>query len=212
MLNPDVVMMQEVFVAPEAGVDTARSIAAGLPEHRCLPASARIKPREFDGREVTSISGLATLIAGEAKFNRVVNLPDLPDDRDRIAQVIDTVIQGIEMQLVNLHLSHIPGADQIRREQLEAVLKELDEKPTVIAGDFNSYPDGDAIRLLHEEFDHVFVSNVPTFPGYGVIDYFACRGFDLESAQLEPLFDGNELPKVSDHIGLGLHLNFLKEK
>lgn len=211
VLDPDVVMLQEVFAAPEVDADTSGTVSRALPEHRCIPATARNKLRWFGDREVASISGLATLIRGSSSHNKIVQLPDVQDDRGRVAHVIDANVNGIQLQLVNIHLSHIRGADRLRCHQLACVIKELWQGPVVIAGDFNSRPDSKTIDLLRAEFDEVLVSKVPTGPGGGVIDYFAYRGLALNAVQLEPLFDGNELPIVSDHIGLGLHLDICKD-
>lgn len=204
-------MLQEVFAAPEVDADTSGTVSRALPEHRCIPAVARNKLRQFGDREVASVSGLATLIRGSSRHNKVVQLPDLPDDRDRVAHVIEADVNGTQLQLVNIHLSHIRGADLLRCKQLECVLDELWDGPVVIAGDFNSRPESTTVNRLRAEFDDVLVSKVPTGPGGGVIDYFAYRGLELNAVHLEPLFDGNELPVVSDHIGLGLHLDVCKD-
>lgn len=206
VLNPDIVMLQEVFVAPEAKLDTAKLVARRLPDHHCMPIVARPKIRSYQDKDLFSISGLAILSVGERLYSRTIPLPDLPEDRDRVAQLVKMRIQGIELQIVNLHLCNIRGANEVRAQQLQCILDELEPGPAIIGGDFNSRPDSLAMNLLRGHFPDVAVAPFPTGPGGGVIDYLAWRGINYERYDLEPVFDGKELPVVSDHVGVALHL------
>src|SRR3954453_16495858 len=59
-LQPDVVAVQEAFVACDGSLATANRLASTLGMHVNY-ASARKKPRSVDGRMVASESGLALL-------------------------------------------------------------------------------------------------------------------------------------------------------
>ena len=206
VLNPDIILLQEVFVAPEAEMDTIKLLARRLPDHHCMPIVARPKIRNFEGRELFSLSGLAIISRGERLYSRTIQLPDVPEDRDRVAQLVKMRLHGIDLQIVNLHLCNVRGANETRAIQLQTIIDELEPGPVLMGGDFNSRPDSLPMNLLREHFTDVAVSPFPTGPGGGVIDYLAWRGLNYERYDLEPVFDGKELPVVSDHVGVALHL------
>lgn len=207
VIQPDILMLQEVFCAPEVNTDTLKYIRPRLVDHHCLPAIARNKVRRFKGRDVQSLSGLATFVRGELLESRVIPLPDCEEDRDRCAQVNKVVWNGHVLQIVNLHLSHVRGANELRKRQLEVILGELEALPVIIGGDFNSRPDSLPMNFLRENMDEVVVPDFATGPGGGVIDYFAWKDLPVRRANVEPLFDGTNLPVVTDHTGVGLHLD-----
>lgn len=113
-MSPDVVCLQECFVA--AGFDTAGWLAAqlGFDLHA---APARTKPRWHDGRDLQSSSGLAMLVKGEAVSARR-ELVTHEADGERIAQRLDIVVDGRPLRILNLHLTHLRNAAELRAAQL----------------------------------------------------------------------------------------------
>lgn len=97
-LQPDLLLLQEVFAAPELGEDTASRVADCLPGHQLVQVPARKKIRRFAEQEAISTSGLAVLVRGQVLDARVLQLPDIPADRNRIAQIIDVEIDRPEYQ------------------------------------------------------------------------------------------------------------------
>lgn len=152
-LAPDVLLLQEVFVAPELGADTGRELAVALEMQRVW-APAREKPREVDGRSVLSQSGLATLSRWPIVEASVLALAGDERDGERIAQFVTIAIAGGPVLFVNLHLTYLDDADSLRREQLGQILdhlRSLDRPAAVIlAGDFNALPDSAPLRWLRE--------------------------------------------------------------
>ena len=138
-LDPDVVCLQECFTG--AGRDTAATLAAGL-GLRLHAAPARAKLRAHEGRLVESASGLAILSRPPAQA-RVLSLPQDPADGERIAQQLDLTACGRPLRVLNLHLTHLPGAEAaaLRAVQLQTA---LDWASTglvgalVVAGDLNA--------------------------------------------------------------------------
>lgn len=210
VLRPDLLFVQEVFVAPELDIDTGKRISWALPDHHFIPIAARSKLRRFDERDVVSLSGLCLFIKGEILGSAVLTLPPLPEDPDRVAQLIKVRVDGLVLQIVNLHLTHVRGANPHRVKQLQFILDHIEPGPVIIGGDFNSRPESEPIGFLREAMDEVVVCSEPTGPGGKVIDYIAWRDIDHRGFQTEPLFDGRGTPVVSDHIGVGVHLDLIK--
>ena len=79
---------------------------------------------------------------------------------ERVAQRV--VIQAGERRFsfVNTHLHHPPEAREERVQQLEYFLGWLDRDqrglPLIIAGDFNSYVDEEAVTLMKSRFRSAF--------------------------------------------------------
>jgi endonuclease/exonuclease/phosphatase family metal-dependent hydrolase len=136
-MTPDVVCLQECFVAE--GFDTAAWLAAelGLELHA---APARSKPRRHDGRDLFSTSGLAILIRGQAASAKRT-LISQPADGERIAQRLDLVVRGRPLRILNLHLTHLRNAAELRAAQLMEALDWADAGLAgglVVAGDLNA--------------------------------------------------------------------------
>jgi len=146
---------------------------------------------------------------GELLESSVLQLPGLSEDPDRVAQLIKVRTGGMVLQIVNLHLTHIRGANAHRVKQLEYILDHLEPGSVIIGGDFNSRPDSEPMDFVRQHFDELVVCQEPTGPGGNVIDYIAWRDIDHRGFQTEPLFDGRSMPKVSDHVGVGVHLQTL---
>ena len=153
-LRPDILLLQEAFAAPSLGLDTAAHLARAL-GYGFAVAPARAKPRLFEGAAVDSVSGLAVLSRGDIRSSRTVPLSDDARDGERISQVVELVLDGLRLLLVNMHLVYLPDCDDLRRVEMEetfAALPPLDDyDAAILAGDFNCAPDSAPIRWLLEE-------------------------------------------------------------
>jgi len=140
-LEPDVVALQEAFSACDGSAATASRLAAALRLHLSF-APARRKPRAVEGRTVLSDSGLAFLTRVPLLDQAVIALPWAPSDGERIAQIGVVRAADGPVLLVNLHLTHLPGASDLRRAQLDTILRQPHlRRPftaRIICGDFNA--------------------------------------------------------------------------
>lgn len=153
-LRPDILLLQEAFAAPSLGLDTTMRVAGAL-GHDFAGAPARAKLRGFEGAAVASISGLAVLSRGDIQSSRAVPLPEDARDGERIAQIVEIMLHGRRLLVVNMHLVYLPDRDDLRRAELEATLAALPPldryDAAVMAGDFNCPPDSPPIRWLMEQ-------------------------------------------------------------
>ena len=151
---PDVVCLQECFVA--AGTDTLSALAAatGL---RPYASPAREKTRTFRGRPVTSTSGLGMLVDGEVSGFSRVDFPSEPRDPERAAQIVRLATRRGPCAVANLHLTHVPHGETIRGLQLRTVMDALDaargDAPGLLCGDFNAEPADAALAPLRRRPD-----------------------------------------------------------
>ena len=158
--GPDLVLLQEAFVSTEAGAgigagieagigagaDTARTLADAL-GLRVTAAPSRAKARLHGDRWVESTNGLALLARDEPTEHRVLVLPGDPGDPDRIAQIARVGA----LTVVNLHLTHLKGADALRTAQVEAALATISAAgPVLIGGDFNAGPTSAVVAVLRD--------------------------------------------------------------
>lgn len=136
-LSPDVVCLQEAFAA--VGADTARELGAAL-GFVVHVAPARFKGRCHEGRMLHSSSGLAILTRWPGSSCSIM-LPSDPADGERIAQRLDLRIGDRPLRVLNLHLTHLRGAAELRATQLDRALAWAREGLTgglVVAGDLNA--------------------------------------------------------------------------
>lgn len=138
-MAPDVVCLQECFAAE--GFDTAAWLAAELGlAPRAAPA--RLKPRRMGDAELISTSGLAILARGQAEGEAaVLALSSHPADGERIGQRLDLVVRGRPLRILNLHLTHLRNASELRATQLLEALDWACEDLAgglVVAGDLNA--------------------------------------------------------------------------
>lgn len=150
-LSSDVVLLQEVFVAPSAGIDTGSALARRLGLTRAY-APARMKPRLWAGRSVESEAGLAVLVRGTVEQTERLPLPSDEAGGERIALLVEAIVDDCRLTVGNVHLSHLRGDDARRREQLATVLASPAwRRPAawrVLGGDFNATMDSPAFAEL----------------------------------------------------------------
>ncbi len=142
-LDPDVVLLQEVFHVsePAAEADTARALAEAL-GLTTVYAPARAKPRLWRDRSLPSESGLAVLVRGEILAHHTLQLPSTPAGGERIALLASAVVRGCTVTAACVHLSHLRGDDAGRRAQLDQALADpvwfSPADLRVLGGDFNA--------------------------------------------------------------------------
>ena len=146
-MAPDVVCLQECFTAE--GFDTAGWLASelGLVAHL---APSRRKARAHQGRDLDSTSGLAILARAQGVAGRL-DLASHPADGERIAQRLDLEFEGRPLRILNLHLTHLRGADALRGRQLAEALAWAGEGLAgglVVAGDLNAQGTDPALAPL----------------------------------------------------------------
>ena len=150
-LAPDVVLLQEVFASADGKWDTGMYLAEQLGFYRVFHP-ARLKRRVLQGAPTDSYSGLAVLGNTIIREHQTIALPGNAADPKRWAQMLNMEFAGRSVRFVNVHLTHVTGADELRLEQVRTMVEWLHRDgsttPTVIGGDFNAVPDDAALAWL----------------------------------------------------------------
>jgi endonuclease/exonuclease/phosphatase family metal-dependent hydrolase len=145
-LDPDILLLQECFAAPELGYDTAAALAGATGFHLASWAGRR-KTRLCEGAEPVSTSGLAVLSRHPIRKWRTVPLPSDPRDGERAALFAEIDHPAGTILAVSLHLTHLRDAQALRRRQFESIITELaGVSPATIViggGDFNAAADAE---------------------------------------------------------------------
>src|SRR6202789_1001131 len=123
-LDPDILLLQECFAAPELGYDTAAALAGATGFHLASWAGRR-KTRLCEGAEPVSTSGLAVLSRHPIRKWRTVPLPSDPRDGERAALFAEIDHPAGTILAVSLHLTHLRDAQALRRRQFESIITEL---------------------------------------------------------------------------------------
>jgi endonuclease/exonuclease/phosphatase family metal-dependent hydrolase len=143
-LAADVILLQEDFWAPDFDLHTAGRLAQAL-GLTCHSVPLRKKDRVVEGAIVSSFSGLSVLSRFPVLWDRTVDLPTHPDDGERSSQAVCLESSAGPLLVINLHLTHLAEAEEIRRRQLAATLQAARDGTfcgVVVGGDFNTGPDG----------------------------------------------------------------------
>lgn len=149
--NADVVALQECFAAPPR-FDTAGVLAARLGMHLSR-APMRAKPRWHEGAEIASSADLALLTRQPPAAVQTLALPQDPRDGERLAQIVDLEIAALHVRIVNTHLTHLPGAKDLRHAQAAALMAAATAGapgPIVLMGDFNAMADDPCLAPIFE--------------------------------------------------------------
>lgn len=181
-LQADVILLQEVFAQAPLGMHVGQRLADALDMEMHFVA-ARKKLRRLNGAPVLCHSGLAVLSKIPIRSAQTIKLPTDERDGERVGQCVTFTFQGRNITLGNMHLTHLPGADDLRRKQLRVMLKACSTTAnmTLIGGDMNA-PQG------HELFD--------TLEGFVVPDF----GDAPQPTSLNPMPGCEEKSGVIDHI------------
>jgi endonuclease/exonuclease/phosphatase family metal-dependent hydrolase len=187
-LNPDIIACQEVLHTDDEAFHTGRQLAAHLQMHlTCCPA--RRKERLVAGQRRMSSSGLAILSRRKPLESIRLTLPEDPRDGERVAQICRLPAGANQLLLVNTHLSHLAGADDLRRQQIKCILEALRTRvydrtsaPDPVAGcllcgDLNAAPDSLPIQYLQtsEGFaaDDCYLAGRGELPGFTRLSRYA---------------------------------------
>jgi endonuclease/exonuclease/phosphatase family metal-dependent hydrolase len=151
-LAPNLLVLQEVFAAPEAGAHTGDALAAALGMSQ-IHEPARPGPRRHGEVALESTSGLSLLSRRAIGTHQRLTLP--PDaSGEKVALIAGMEWSGRRLGVIHLHLTYQPDAHSLRRRQLEEIVKgAISAGPfdaIVLAGDFNAEPDSPPLRWLQE--------------------------------------------------------------
>jgi endonuclease/exonuclease/phosphatase family metal-dependent hydrolase len=119
-LEPDIVVLQEVFRSIDGRWDTAAYLAESL-HMRASCSWARRKPRWLQEAWHDSESGMAMLCKRPVREQWALRLPSSEHDGERTAQLFAFDDAAETFWLANLHLTHLPDAHALRLEQWRAV-------------------------------------------------------------------------------------------
>jgi len=211
-LGPDIVLLQEVYSNRDGSDNTARHLAREL-DINCAYHPARTKTRKLDGTPMLCSSGLAILSRYPIIWSERYVLPCDPRDGERIAQFAEIRIDRTRLLLVNLHLSHLDFADNLRRRQLNCIISRMtnawDHDHILLGGDFNAAADT-ALFETFADYPRLAATRAtsPAPIGLGVDHLFAVRRRDaaplLISAASATLDEADEDAGIlaSDHLGV----------
>lgn len=190
-LAPDLVALQEVFVAPEAGAHTGDALAAALGMSQ-IHEPARRGPRRHGAVALESTSGLSLLSRIPVETHQRLALP--PDGGgERVALIARMQWNGRRLAIVNLHLTYQPDAHALRRQQLKEIVKAVialgSLDAIVLAGDFNAEPGSTPLRWLRDE------------SGFSITDAWSAAGGPLPT-MTEPPGSTTIGSRCVDHIVL----------
>jgi endonuclease/exonuclease/phosphatase family metal-dependent hydrolase len=209
VLAPDIVLLQEVFSDRDGRDNTAKHLAAKLGLN-CAFHPARTKTRRLNGEEIRCSSGLAILSRHPILWSERFVLPSDPRDGERIVQFSEIALDRTRLLLVNLHLSHLEFADNLRRRQLDAIIERMSGAwdHVLLGGDFNATPDAALFDAFAERSNIIAMHALAaTAPGLGIDHLYAIRRRNgaplLISAANATLDEPDESGVLaSDHVGV----------
>lgn len=149
-LQPDVVALQECFVAPALGIDSARALAGKTWHLTRYPA--RAKRRWHDGAWQDSRSDMAILSRGVPLASGMVGLPGDARDGERGMLWADLSVAAGRIRLGCTHLTHLHDAtaQAVRTEQASAAVAALipEGSPAILMGDLNAASNDPALAPI----------------------------------------------------------------
>jgi len=169
--RPDVVALQECFVAPDLGLDSAAFLAGE--DYHLTRYPARAKPRWHEGGWVASRSDMAILSRMAPVASGGLALAEDPRDGERGLLWIDLPVAG-GVRLGCTHLTHMQdaGAQGVRKAQAAALLDALlaGRETVLLLGDLNATVDAPALapifghpRLIPSEPDRQAIDHILIF-------------------------------------------------
>ncbi len=153
-LEPDVICLQEAVRTVDFQIDTAGYLADIL-EMEKIYAPARLKSRDIEKFEFLCHSGLAILSTTPIDRHWLTSMPTSGDDPERMA-LSGQMYHGNELITVtNLHLTHLPGKDDLRHEQFSAIIAEnavvAESSHWFCCGDYNCHIERTRLATLAEK-------------------------------------------------------------
>ena len=154
LIEPDVILLQEVFVSCNGEWDTAAYLAKRLSLNYVFHP-ARRKKRIVLGNNLESESGLAILAKREIIEHGAIELPTTSKDPSRWLQFAKLGFGSKNIVLMNTHLTHLNDDKRTRFKQSLKLLGVIDNVsagcPFILGGDFNADPDDSVIKLLADK-------------------------------------------------------------
>ena len=149
-LQPDVVALQECFVAPSLGIDSAKALVGKTWHLTRYPA--RAKRRWHQGAWQDSRSDMAILSRVVPLASGMVELPPDLRDGERGLLWVDLPTAGGHIRLGCTHLTHLhdEAAQAVRKAQAEAAIAALtaDGSPAILMGDLNAVSSDPALAAI----------------------------------------------------------------
>ena len=140
---------------------------------------SRRKHRNIETERILSFSGLCSFTNLNVVEYEEHFLPNHIDDGERTAQLIVVKHGNYRVGIINTHLTHVKGQDDLRVSQLRKMLNNIEDITIdllILCGDLNSTPESKAVQFLRSEqkFQNVF-NNKATHVGGQCIDYIFYR-------------------------------------
>ena len=202
-LGADVILLQEVFAEAPSGLDVSAHLAGALGMNTVY-APARKKLRKLNDVPVLSHSGLAVLARGPIGAHESVQLPDDERDGERLGQMVQVKVRGVDVVIGNVHLSHLPGQDDLRRRQLVYLAEHLKR----FGGDMLRFAGGDMNAPAgHDIFDVLDGFTPLSVPGDGMRTTLnPVGGKPLQAGIIDHLFVSDPNGRVREtHVQVALH-------
>ena len=154
LLSPNILLLQEALEVPTLGYDTADSVSNML-GYKLVIQSARLKERKISGSLYKSSSNLSILTRGQIVSSIHITLSTDDAEGERISQVAEIILDNMRILVVNIHLTYLPKADCLRRQELEDTIRCLPPignfDLAIMGEDFNSAPESPEIKWLLTE-------------------------------------------------------------
>lgn len=213
---PDILVMQEVWL-PFYQAEMLADVLNTLPGTARYTVLTCPKWGDYDVEGISIVTRLPVMLYEH------LNLPE----SGRMAQYARLGLGDSFVDVVNTHLHHLPIADEsIRLPQMQRLLRWISERAAlrgehhwVLAGDLNTIPGTETIRLLSQQFRNAIPDGTHTFPTSLVAADFP-PGFSVQidhifydDQSLSPLnwqvlgadpHPDDPLLCASDHAGLGV--------
>jgi endonuclease/exonuclease/phosphatase family metal-dependent hydrolase len=150
--QPDVVALQECFIAPEIGIDSVLQVAGG--RYHVTRYCARAKPRRHAGAWCNSRSDMALLTREKPDTAGRRALPIDLRDGERGLLWADVSAEGRRVRLGCTHFTHLHdvGAQATRHRQALGVVATLqaDAQNFILMGDLNAVSDNPALAPIFQ--------------------------------------------------------------
>lgn len=148
--RPDVVALQECFIAPALELDSAVTVADGLYHVTRMPA--RTKPRRHEGAWCDSRSDMVILTREAPLACGTTALPADPRDGERGLLWVEIAFGTGTVRIGCTHLTHLQdvAAHAVRARQAEAALAALvaSPGPWILMGDLNAASDAPSLAPI----------------------------------------------------------------
>ena len=218
LIEPDVILLQEVFASCNGEWDTAAYLAGRLSLNYIFHP-ARRKKRFVLGKHLESESGLAILAKREIIEHGAIELPTTLKDPSRWLQFAKLGFESKNIVIMNTHLTHLNDDKRTRFKQSLKILEVIEAvsagSPLILGGDFNADLDDPIIGLLADKKKTPLsrlAMNLSTLRDHDrCIDHIFITDL-FQPVSSNRVLDGSQSSGYapSDHYGVLAKLKFLK--